>query len=131
MSASVIREGDRLLVRSGAGRVIAEVDLLNAVIKTAAAGVRLSRFRTHALCEFTAVALQEHIRSIEEGYLVAEYTVDLQSAKTVMNILCTYNREEALSLQKELGTHLSLPCCSLRREQGKTVHAVSAHGQSD
>jgi len=131
MSASVIREGDRILVRSGTGRVIAEVDLLNAAIKTAASGVRLRRFRSHALNEFTSVLLEEHIRSIEEGYLVAEYTVGLQGGRTGLNILSTYNREEALMLQKELCTVLSLPCSSFRQEHGKALDTASASDRSD
>jgi hypothetical protein len=118
VSASVIREGDWLLIRSGAGRVVAEIDLLNAVIKTVASGISLSRFRSYALWEFTYVALQERISPIEEGYLVAEYTVQLQNAQTCLNILSTYNLEEALTLQKELCISLSLPCNSLRREEG-------------
>ena len=118
MSASVIREGDRLLIRSGAGRVVAEIDLLNAVIKTLAPGISLRRFRSYSLREYTAVALQEYVRAIEEGYLVAEYTVQLQNAQTCLNILSTYNLEEALTLQKELCISLSLPCNSLRREEG-------------
>jgi hypothetical protein len=128
--ASVTREGDRLLIRSGAGRVIAEIDLLNAVIKTVVPGIILHRFRTHALREFTSVALQECIRSIEEGYLVAEYTVVLQGAKIYLNILSTYNREEALTIQKELCMILSLPCNGLQRAED-TVDRATAPGQRD
>jgi hypothetical protein len=68
--------------------------------------VIFSRCRTYSLRDFNAIALAEHVRTGEEGYLTADYSLVLQGPGHSLTILSTNDGEEATRLQHELKSYL-------------------------
>ena len=68
--------------------------------------VIFSRCRTYSLRDFNTIALTEHVRTGEEGYLTADYSLVLQGPGHSLTILSTNDGEEAKKLQHELRSYL-------------------------
>jgi len=68
--------------------------------------VSFSRCRTYSLRDFNTVELTEHVRTGEEGYLTADYSLVLRGPAHTLTILSTNDKEEAKRLHHELRSYL-------------------------
>jgi hypothetical protein len=65
-----------------------------------------SRGRTYLLRDFNTIELTENVRTGEEGYLMADYSLVFRGPGEALPVLSTSDREEAKRLQKELRLYL-------------------------
>lgn len=78
-----------------------------AVIRKDERSIICRKSRTYPLSDFTAIAIKESVRSGEEGYPMAEYSLVLQGPGQSLTILSTDDREEAGRIQKGLRAYLA------------------------
>jgi hypothetical protein len=69
--------------------------------------VIFSKSRTYSLEDFNTMALTENVRTGEEGYLMADYSLVLQGQGHSLTILSTNDRGEARRLQNDLEAYLA------------------------
>jgi hypothetical protein len=78
----------------------------DATIRKAERSLIFSRGRTYLLRDFNTIELTENVRTGEEGYLMADYSLVFRGPGEALPVLSTSDREEAKRLQKELRLYL-------------------------
>lgn len=81
----------------------------DAVIKKEEKSVFASRSQTYSLCHFELITVTSHLKTGEEGYVMANHSLVLQGVGQSLVILSTNDKAEAERLRDDLVSYLGFP----------------------